>query len=130
MALAKKKIVKKKLVKKAPVKKVVKKKPVATKKVVKKKPTVKKPLAGTKIKVQNKAKKIPTGNAKPGKGKYPYEPFRAKKNVGNCAKNACLQGKATDDVIEIVMEEFPECNISVASVGYYRSALRREGYDL
>ncbi len=120
MALAKKKIaVKKKVaVKKAPVKKVLKKK-VATKKAPVKK-----------LKMKGAANRIPKGNLVAGKGKYPYEPFRAKKNVGNCAKNACLQGKDTTEVIAVVMAEFPECNISTASVGYYRSALRKEGYDL
>ena len=117
MALAKKK-----LVKKVPVKKVVKK--VAGKKVLKKKAPVKKLI------VKGTEKAIKTGNAVAGKGKYAYEPYRAKKNVGNCAKNACLQGKGTDDVIEIVMAEFPESGISTASVGYYRTALRKEGYDL
>ena len=122
MALAKKKIskvVKKKLVKKAPVSK---------KKVVKKKLVKKAPVK--KLKVKGTGTRIPKGNLKAGKGKYSYEPYRAKKNVGNCAKNACLQGKDTDTVIEIVMAEFPESNISTASVGYYRSALRKEGYDL
>lgn len=126
MALAKKTLVKKKVVKKkapvaatkkAPVKKVLKKK-VATKKA-----PVKKLL------VKGKAKAT-TGTAVAGKGKYAYEPYRLKKNVGTCAKNACLQGKDTAEVIAVVMEEFPECNISAASVGYYRSALRKEGYDL
>ena len=112
MALAKKKVVTKKVVtKKAPVKKVLKKAPVK------------------KLKVKGAVKKT-TGNAVAGKGKYAYEPYRAKKNVGNAAKNACLQGKDTNEVISIVMDEFPECNISAASVGYYRSALRKEGYDL
>lgn len=124
MALTKKKIVKKKLVKKAPVKKVVKKKAVAKKKLVKKAPAKKT------LKVKGTGKRIPKGDLVAGKGKYAYEPYRAKKNVGNCAKNACLQGKSTDDVLEIVMAEFPDCNISTASVGYYRSALRKEGYDL
>ena len=121
MALAKKKLVKKKVVKKAPVKKLVKKAPV--KKLVKKAPV-------KKLKVKGTGKRIPKGNQAAGKGKYAYEPYRAKKNVGNAAKNACLHGKSTDEVIELVMEEFPECNISTASVGYYRSALRKEGYDL
>lgn len=121
MALAKKKIVavkKKVAVKKAPVKKVLKKKVAVKKAPVKK------------LKMKGGANKIPKGNVAKGKGMYPYEPYRAKKNVGNAAKNACLQGKGTPEVIAAVMEAFPECNISPASVGYYRSALRKEGYDL
>ena len=116
-------LTKKKLVKKVPVKKVVKKVP-AKKKVLKKKAPVKK------LVVKGTKKVVKKGNAVAGKGKYAYEPYRGKKNVGNCAKNACLQGKGTDDVIAIVMAEFPESGISTASVGYYRSALRKEGYDL
>jgi len=122
MALAKKKIVKKKVVKKAPVAKAGKKK------VLKKKVAAKKAPA-KKLKMKGAKSAIPKGDKSAGKGKYAYEPYRAKKNVGNAAKNACLQGKDTNEVIAVVMEEFPECNISAARVGYYRSALRKEGYD-
>jgi len=135
MALPKKKKVVKVLKKKA----VVKKAEPATKKgpskktaaaVKKKKVMAKKPAKKVvKINVKAKASAVPKGDKKAGKGKYPYEPYRAKKNVGNAAKNAILQGKGTDDVLDVVMEAFPECSISKASVGYYRTALRKEGYD-
>ena len=124
MALTKKKKVVKKVVKKAATKKA------PVKKVLKKKAAPKKAPAKKVLKIKGAKSSIPKGDKVAGKGKYAYEPYRAKKNVGNAAKNACLQGKDTNEVIANVMEEFPDCNISSASVGYYRSALRKEGYDL
>jgi len=115
MALAKKKLVKKKVLKKkavakkAPVKKLVKKAPV--KKLVKKKAPVKKKVAA-------------------GKGKYLYEPYREKKNIGNCAKNCIMRGMATDDIVDAVRVEYPDSNITYKSIGYYRNVLRKEGYDV
>ena len=122
MALAKKKLVKK------VVKKVVKKKAVA-KKVAGKKKVLKKKAPVKTLKIKGNKSSIPKGDTKAGKGKYAYEPYRAKKNIGNCAKNALLRGKDTQGAIADVMEAFPDCNISTASIGYYRTALRKEGYD-
>jgi len=107
--LVKKKVVKKKLVKKAPVKKLVKKAPV--KKLVKKKAPVKK-------------KPVSKG------GKYLYEPYREKKNIGNCAKNCIMRGMSTDDIVDAVRVEYPDSNITYKSIGYYRNVLRKEGYDV
>ena len=113
MALTKKKVVKKKVVrKKAPAAKATE----TEKKVVKKKVAVK--------------KKAPVSKAKAGGGQYAYEPYREKKNIGNCAKNLILKGRDTDTIVELVQEEFPDSNITYKSIGYYRNALRKEGYDV
>ncbi len=119
MALPKKKLVKKVLKKKLAV--ADKAEPATKKKkVVKKAPASKAAIAKKAVVKKKSAIK---------KGKYPYEPYRAKKNVGNAAKNALLQGKDTIATLDAVKEAFPECNITKASVGYYKNALRKEGYD-
>ncbi len=115
MALPKKKVVKKVLKKKMAV--ADKAEPATKKKVVKKS------AAAAKKKAVVEKKLVAS------KGKYPYEPYRAKKNVGNAAKNALLQGKDIDDTLGYVKEAFPECNISRASVSYYKSALVKEGFN-
>ena len=107
------------------------KKKVVKKKVVKKKAPV---AAGTTKKkvVRKKApvKKAPVSRAKAAGGKYAYEPYKEKKNIGNCAKNLILKGRDTDTILELVKEEFPDSNITFKSIGYYRNALRKEGFDV
>ncbi len=106
MALAKKKV-KKKVVKKAAAS-------ATKKKVIRKKAPAKKKVA-----------------AKRGAGgQIQYEPLREKKNIGNFAKNLIMKGRDTDTVVELVKEEFPDSNITYKSIGYYRNALRKEGYDV
>lgn len=110
MALGKKKVVKKKVVKK--------KKPAAA--------------AATKKKVVRKkapAKKV-VKKAAGGRAQIIYEPLREKKNIGNYAKNLVLKGRDTDTIVDLVKEEFPDSNITFKSIGYYRNALRKEGYDV
>lgn len=109
------------------------KKKVVKKKVVTKKKAPKAKAAVTKKKVVRKkatAKKAPVSKTQAGGGKYAYEPYKEKKNIGNCAKNLILKGRDTDTIVELVKEEFPDTNITFKSIGYYRNALRKEGYDV
>ncbi len=95
------------------------------KKVVPKKKVLKKKVATKKKVVKKKA-----GKKKTGSGKFLYEPYREKKNIGNSAKNAILRGLNTDDIVAAVRDEFPDSNITYKSIAYYRNVLRHEGYDV
>ena len=104
------------------------------KKKVKKKVVKKTAAAATKKKVVRKKapvkKKVAAKKTRGAGGQIAYEPLREKKNIGNVAKNLILKGRDTDTVVELVKEEFPDSNITFKSIGYYRNALRKEGYDV
>ena len=69
-------------------------------------------------------------DGKASKAKVPYAPFKDKKNIGNYAKNMILQGKATSEIIEKVVNKFPDSKINSTAVSYYRAALEKEGFDV
>ena len=69
-------------------------------------------------------------DAKASKGKYPYAPFKDKKNIGNYAKNMILQGETTSKIISRVVNKFSDSKINSTAVSYYRAALEKEGFSV
>ena len=69
-------------------------------------------------------------DGKASKAKNPYAPFKDKKNIGNYSKNMILQGKATTEIIERVVNKFPDSKINSTAVSYYRAALEKEGFSV
>ena len=67
---------------------------------------------------------------KASKAKAPYAPFKDKKNIGNYAKNMILRGETTSEIIEKVINKFPDSKINSTAVSYYRSALEKEGFSV
>jgi hypothetical protein len=103
----------------------------ATKKKGKKKGKVSKKAAVKNVNKKTGKKrvnKVRTG--KVSKAKFPYGPFKDKKNIGNYAKNMILQGIATADIIARVLKKFPDSKINSTAVSYYRAALEKEDYDV
>ena len=64
---------------------------------------------------------------KVSQAKIPYKPFKDKKNIGNYSKNMILKGESTSDIIEKVINKFPDSKINSTAVSYYRAALENEG---
>ena len=76
------------------------------------------------------SKKAAAPAVKASKAKIAYPPFADRKNIGNYAKNMILQGIDTAVIVERVQKKFPDSSIKPAAVGYYRMALKKEGFAL
>lgn len=62
--------------------------------------------------------------------KAPKEPKEKKRGVGDAAIEALKAGKSNEEALAAVKAEFPDSKTSLASINWYRNALRADGVDI
>ncbi len=55
------------------------------------------------------------------------EKKEVKRGVGTAAVEAIKAGHTNQEVLEIVLKEFPDANTGISSINWYRNRLRSEG---